>query len=585
MRPVPQRYVPYPPIGRHGVIGDRRCAALVAADGTLDWLCLPDYDSAPLFGALLDAPAGGHWRFGPRAALFGEQRYLGPSAVLQTRWTLAEGELELTDFMPWRNDEAALDPTTRVVARRLRCTAGRAAAAMDFAPRSDFAATPPSAARLSTTFPESGHAELALTQGQEEWAILTWGEAEPVAAAAAARALDATLAAWTRFRSRLTWPGLGDERALRSALTIHLLGYAPSGAMVAAPTCSLPERLGGDRNYDYRYAWIRDASLCVARFCLLGDLQTAERFLSWLCGLGSSTPSPLQVAYGVRGELELVERQRCELAGYRSSRPVLFGNRAYQQRQLGSLGYLADAMRDFVAAGGSWRPQYAQLLAAIADHTCRVWREPDSGIWELAEHHQYVSSKVMSWTTLDRALAVAERCAGSASDEQRRRWTAERANIAADVLEHGWSDALGAFRERYGADGLDAAALLIPIMGLLPADDARVRATVDRIGEVLSIAGFLYRWDPERGTERGQPLGEFEGSFVPLMFWWATALAKAGRRSEAEVVLARGEEAMNALGLFAEEYDPRDRAALGNFPLLFSHAEHLRAKMALAPTR
>ncbi|HEX4457162.1 MAG TPA: glycoside hydrolase family 15 protein, partial [Polyangia bacterium] len=269
------------------------------------------------------------------------------------------------------------------------------------------------------------------------------------------------------------------------------------------------------------------------------------------------------------------------LHGYRGARPVRFGNHAYRQRQIGGFGYVADAALAFVDCGGDLRPEHARLLSRIADHVAAHWSEPDSGIWEVAKHQQFLNSKVMSWVTLDRALTLAERFAIGDADA-RARWAGERRRIHEEVSARGFSDELGAFRECYGASALDSAALLMPVTGFLPADDPRVLATLTQLEERLSIDGFLYRWDPERATDRGEPLGQFEGAFVPLMFWLATALARAGRRDQAAAALATGERAMNQLGLFAEEYDPRDKKALGNFPLLFSHAEHLRALIALA---
>jgi GH15 family glucan-1,4-alpha-glucosidase len=594
------RFIPYQPIEKHGVIGDRRTAALVAADGTLDWLCLPDYDGAPVFGALLDAQRGGFWRLGPALPTQGRQRYLEDSVALVTSWVVADGELELTDIMAWpREDRAPEDRDRRIVVRRLRCIQGQVECALELWPRDDFAHAAkiePAPGGLALTVgnrplglwlshpitadQEGAQTTFSLQQGEELWAVLALDETPADWTLDRAReTLAATVTYWRDWLRNITYSGPRIERMRRSALTIHLLGYAPDGSLVAAPTASLPERLGGDRNYDYRFSWIRDASLSLGGLSLLGDTKTAGRYIEWLAGLDSSTDAPLQVAYHVSGADKLAQRERPDLDGYRGSRPVQFGNQAATQRQLGSFGYLADCVWLHLCEGGDWNDDYWRLIQRCADYICAHWQEPDSGIWELPQHEHFVSSKVMCWVVLDRASKIAARTGHATATNP---WRAAMEAIHAEVMERGWSEQLQAFRQRYGADSLDAATLLIPAMEFLPADHPRVLATVDRIVECLTIDGFVHRFIPSETPGQGDlPLGEFEGAFWPCTFWLAETYARAGRPAEAEAILTKAEAVAGDLGIFAEEVDARTGAFLGNTPLLFSQVEYVSAVLAL----
>jgi GH15 family glucan-1,4-alpha-glucosidase len=355
--------------------------------------------------------------------------------------------------------------------------------------------------------------------------------------------------------------------------------------MVAAPTLGLPESIGGTRNYDYRYAWIRDASLSAASLSSVGDGATAEHYLRWLSGLKSSTDSPLQVVYDVRGRTKIPQHRVRQAAGYRTSQPVRIGNHAYDQRQLGSLGFLVDCMASAREGGAAWRPEYSALLRRVVDYTCRSWSKADSGIWELEHHQQFVASKVMCWVVLDRAAAIAQRIGGFEATDVTR-WRALATTIRDAIQSRGYGEGLGAFRQRYDHDTVDASALLVPLMGFLPPDDPRVLSTMDRIEETLGFEGFLYRFRPdETKGEVAEPLGQFEGAFLPCTFWLATARAMAGQIDRAEALLQRAENLTGDVGLFPEEVDPRSGQLLGNYPLLFSHVEHIRAIVALRRAR
>lgn len=364
----------------------------------------------------------------------------------------------------------------------------------------------------------------------------------------------------------------------RSAITVHLLAHAPNASVVAAVTTSLPERIGGDRNYDYRYTWVRDASLAAAFLAEMGEIDGVGDYFGWLCDLDSEVEAPMQVCYRTDGQTKLAQREVDGVSGYRGSEPVRFGNHAYRQRQLGSLGWFADAALIFLESGGAWKSEYWKMLRRAAEYICEAWQEEDSGVWELGVEAQYVASKVMAWVTLDRALRVGQKTGEDVPDA----WKETKNAIHAEVLTEGWSEKQGSFRQRYDSEALDAGSLLIPLMGFLPSSDSRVLSTLDAIERELVIEGFVHRFDPT-ATLGGDtlPLGEFEGAFLPATFWYAHVLADAGRTKQAAEILRRCEEIAAGPGLFAEEVDAHRKTFLGNTPLLFSQVEYGRALIAL----
>jgi GH15 family glucan-1,4-alpha-glucosidase len=589
----------YPPITQLGVVGDRRTAAVISADGAVRWFCLPNFDGIPVFGTLLDASRGGYWRLGPASVTAGRQSYLTRNNVLVTRWHTADCELELTDTMLLPGDSrSATDDSRRALLRRLRCGRGSAQCTMELAPRDGF--TPglvisrvPGGLELRVAGqalglwtsrpvePEEGRvaAGFRLAAGEEFWAVL--GVAEELAlwnTAAAGHALQATIRFWQERGRRYRYEGPRQDGVIHAGLAIELLSFAPTGALVAAATSSLPERIGGNRNYDYRYAWIRDASMAMATLSVLGDLESAERYLSWLARLESSTEMPLQVLYHVDGGTDVRQHSRDELAGYRGSRPVNFGNHAYRQRQIDCFGYLADCAVIYLDRGGRWQPEYWSVISRLADYTAQNWRKPSNGIWERQDRRHFVSSKVMSWTTLKRALEFADR---TGANGNLRQWRRVMLKIHAEVMECGWSEKLHAFRQHYDADTLDASTLLIPLMGFLPPDHPRVVANVERIEQNLMLDGLVYRFRPEE-SGNDLPMGRFEGAFLPCCFWLAAVYALMGRRGDAEAMLERVEGLAGGSGLFSEEADGGSGMLLGNIPMIFSHAEYARAWLHLA---
>jgi GH15 family glucan-1,4-alpha-glucosidase len=581
---------------------------LVAADGTLNWFCVPDFDGPPILGALLDSERGGYCRLGPKVPAYGQQRYQPGTATVLTTWSEGGGKtvLDLADVMahPGREREANAHGE-RIIIRRLRA-ATAAAVTFELFPRRNFEDLPgePCAAeggaafnfddgtlRLWTSLPvrlekEGVSAAWELSANEECWVVLGWNSPLTAwSAQQAARVFADAEQYWRGWSAELTIPHAGtrEDALRRSAITVQLLSHAERDSAVAALTTSLPERVGGDRNYDYRFAWVRDASLSLSLLARMGKVEEVERYLHWLSSLPPAAHAPLQVCYRLDGTPHLEQEDVPGVCGYEQSRPVRRGNRAAKQMQLGSLGFFADCARIFVDHGGKWQEEFWRLLKRAADFTCRSWREKDSGVWELPEEAHYVASRVMSWVVLERAVYIAGKTGhGTETDH----WRETAAQIHAEVMEQGWSEEKQAFRQRYGSDALDAAALLIPLMGFLPVDDPRVTATLAAIERELVIDGLVHRFNPVAMPSGGHiPIGRFEGAFLPCVFWYAHTLAQAGRCDEAEAVLRQCEAISGETGLFAEEADAKHGTFLGNTPLLFSHVEYARAVMQLNESR
>ena len=602
---------PFPPIHRHGVIGDRRTGALVAADGTLNWFCVPNFDGVPLFGALLDPERGGFCRFGPLQTSFGRQRYLPETAAVETSWPAPSrdgGELGLTDVMAWPADERPKTVVNhRVILRRFNAR-GAAIIRFEARPRWNFASPPlqvhsisngavfrfaAGALAVCTSFPveiQSGAliADVSVSRGDELWAMIGW-DAQPGdwTRERTMGVFDAALKYWRDWSAGLRFDtaDLRGTRLRRTPITVHLLSHAEHDATTAALTTSLPERIGGNRNYDYRFAWVRDTSLSLALLARLGKVDEVQHYLDWVCGLDSDTDAPLQVCYRLDGNTQLEQEELSGVRGYEDSRPVQYGSHAAKQRQLGSLAFFADCARIYVENGGRWREQHWQLLRRAANYTRSHWRLAESGIWELSVQAHYVAGKVMSWVVLERAAQIS-RLTGYGEEQEIAAWTATAKTIHAEVMEKGWSQKQCSFVQRYDSEALDAAVLLIPLMDFLPADHPRVIGTLAAIERELSIDGLIWRFDPAATFGGDQlPLGEFEGAFLPATFWFAHALAKAGRPDDAEAILEKCEAVAGELGLFAEEVDPRRQIFLGNTPLLFAHVEYFRAAREVAAAR
>lgn len=594
----------YPPLSAYGLVSDAHSAALVSREGSVDWMCLPRFDSPAVFARLLHWDGGGYWQIHVPDATRATRRYLPGTNVLETVFEAPTGRASLTDAMPVHPHATPEAPSELVVRERLvrvlRGLAGSVRWRMVCRPRFDHGTFVPSLALLTPTV---GHAHggahgltlmsaarLALREdGFEAEGVLGAGEtfhavlrydpryapgAQPISARQALRLVDAARRHWEDWSAHGVYAGADRERVLRSALVLKALTYEPSGAFVAAPTTSLPERVGGGLNWDYRFTWLRDASFVLQALFRLGYGEEAQAFLQWLDWAAAGRARDLQLVYGLGGERRLTESEIPELEGWRGSKPVRVGNAAHAQFQLDVYGELLDAVHEGHRFTREIHPDRWRFLTRVANLVADRWREPDEGIWETREgrkHH--VHSKVMAWVALDRAVRLAG-LRGLPGDVAR--WSAERDLLRAEILAKGFDANRGAFVQAYGSDVLDAAVLQIPLMGFLPADDPRMLSTIDVLRrELSSPEGFV--WRNEMHGHKGS-----EGTFVACTFWMVENLVLAGRLAEARALFDRTAGCANDLGLLAEEMEPGSGEPLGNFPQAFSHLGHIQAAVRLA---
>jgi GH15 family glucan-1,4-alpha-glucosidase len=567
------------PIEDYAVIGDTQAAALVGRDGSIDWLCLPRFDSPACFAALLGDERNGRWKVAPAGGVKRvERRYREDTLVLETDFHTEDGVVRVVDCMPPRGE--APD-----VVRLVQGVKGRVEIAMELILRFGYgrvvpwvrrhgdyllAVAGPAAVRLDTPVETHGEnyttrARFAVSEGDEVPFVLTWyasHEDEP-APVPAATAVGDTARWWREWVARCDTE---DPLVRRSLLTLKALTYAPTGGIVAAATTSLPEKLGGVRNWDYRFCWVRDASLVLNALLGGGFVEEAGAWRDWLLRAVAGDPRDMQIMYGCAGERRLDEHELDWLAGYEGSTPVRIGNAASQQFQLDVYGELMDALLRAREHGLHPDEHAWRLQRVVLDFLEGAWDEPDEGIWEVrGPRRHFVHSKVMAWVAFDRAATTVERFGQPGDADRWRRYGRE---IHAQVLEHGWDADRGTFTQSYGSQALDAALLLIPRVGFLPGDDPRVVGTVEAVQRELVSEGFVLRY-PTDEADDGLPPGE--GAFLPCSFWLADALAMAGRRDEARALYDHLAGLANDVGLFAEEYDPETGRLVGNFPQAFTH--------------
>ena len=589
------------PISDYGLLGDTRTASLVAADGGIDWLCVPRFDGEPLFGRLVGGPEAGTFRVGPaQPGPVVDRRYRQHTATLETTWAVGGGRLTLTEGMVTEVTGRLL-PTTLLV-RRLSAEQEAVEAVVEFDPRLGALHRRPRihhrrqalvcawgsvAVALSSTPElaiEAGRStSITVRPGSPVTLVLAVAHREPLIHVEPAAAWDLLIEDEDRWRD---WTTEIDgslpfrDAVVRSLLTMRLLTYSPSQAPVAAPTTSLPEDPGGVRNWDYRYVWPRDASIGVSAFLSVGKPEEAHGFLAWLLHASRLQRPRLPALFTLHGRHVPAERDLRGWPGYLDSVPVRVGNGAAGQHQLDGYGWVVDAAWAFAQAGQRLYGETWRAVRGFADVVARHWQEPDAGIWEVREPTQHVHSKLMGWLALDRALRIAD--THPLPDRQRRRWQEARDAIAAEVRTRGFDTEAGCYMRGYGTQDLDAALLVLPLLDLDSADSPRVRGTIDAVRDRLSAGGpLLYRYPPGRD---GFPGGE--GAFLPCSFWLVQALARTGRRREAVELFQTLLEHASPLGLYAEEMDPATGAHLGNYPQTLTHAALVQAALAIrdAPT-
>jgi GH15 family glucan-1,4-alpha-glucosidase len=594
----PDSAADYKPISDYGVIGDMHTAALVGLDGSIDWYCAPRFDSPSVFAALLDVRKGGKFQLAPIENFTTKQSYDGDTNVLSTIFESKQGRIKLTDFMPCFMNKGELNGLQEIH-RIVDCLEGELGLRITFQPRLDYA-------RGNTTLLETaegctaknqGHQanlassvklrvadkdiltnEFRLLKGQRAVFVLKWGKngAIPASRFETSRKLSRTLSYWKRWVGHVKYQGPFRASVVRSCLVLKLLQYAPTGAMVAAVTTSLPESVGTLRNWDYRYSWIRDNALSVLALSEAGASREALDYARWLINLRRHSKEKLQIMMGIGGEREIPETTLDHLEGYRRSSPVRVGNAASKQLQLDVYGILADYVYFLHTLGWTTGQVYENLVRYSADKAMKEWQSPDSGIWEIRQPKTFVESTMWCYVALDRAIKMARELG---YDEDWQRWEPVRKKIKSHILSEGWSEKKKAFTMVFGGEDLDAANLLMPLVGFLPARDPKMTSTIQRIREELSEDDLVYRYKVDDGQ-----LGK-EGAFTVCSFWMVDCLTRLGKLREAEGLLNQLTKRSNHLGLYSEEIDPKTGEALGNFPQAYTHMGLITASVHLEEAR
>jgi GH15 family glucan-1,4-alpha-glucosidase len=578
----------------YALLSDLQTAALVHRRGAVDWCCFPRFDSDACFAALLGRREHGCWVLAPEAEGEATRRYRDGSLVLETEWETGEGRVRVIDFMPPGGEAREIvriveGVTGRVSVRSelvIRWGYGRSAPAMHSVGDALVSTAGVGALSFRTAVPTGGESGAAVSSfevlaGERVPFTLTWfpAHAELPAAVDVEKSLRETEAFWRNWSARCSYDGPYREAVLGSLVVLKGLTYLPTGGIVAAPTTSLPEWPGGERNWDYRYCWLRDATLTLLALIRAGYLEEAEAWRAWLLRAAAGDPDEIQIMYGVAGERRIPEWVVEWLPGFEDSRPVRVGNAAAEQHQLDVYGEVTDALYQARKHNvGASLPAW-ELGRHVLGLLERRWPEPDEGIWEVrGQRRHFTHSKVMAWVAFDRGIKLCEEFGREGPVE---RWRAIRNAIHAQVCREAWNKELGSFTQSYGSSRLDASLLLLPLVGFLPPEDPRVRGTLEAVRAQLSSDGFLLRYRSEE-TIDGLPAGE--GTFLPCSFWLVDALALDGRHDEAAALFERLLHVRNDLGLLAEEYDPRTGRLLGNFPQAFSHIALVNSAFSLART-
>jgi GH15 family glucan-1,4-alpha-glucosidase len=588
----------------YAIIGDTRTVAAVARNGSIDWWCVPRIDSGAVFAALVGEPKHGRWSVAPKGDVSTIRRsYAGDSLVLETEFDTGDGTVKVSDFM-----SPGVDRPT--IFRIVEGVSGSVTMALELIVRFDYGSITPwaqstgdgltlvagnDALRLHSPVPlRPSHmtttAEFTVHEGERRRFSLAWHSAleDPPLPLDASAALHATEQYWAEWVARCTYEGEWRDDVVRSLITVKALQYEPTGAVCAAATTSLPEQLGGVRNWDYRYSWLRDSSLTLQALLLCGYKEEAGAWQRWLQRAVAGDPGEFQIMYGVGGERRLTEVELGWLPGYENSKPVRIGNEASEQFQLDVFGEILDAALTAVETGiGEDRhlpvhhPQPDEMLPAVMAHLEQVWQKPDDGIWEIrGPQRDFTQSKVMAWVAFDRAAKIAEKT--GRTDLPVGRWRTLADQVKKEVCEKGFDKKMNSFVQYYGSDQLDSSLLMLARVGFLPADDPRIIGTVDAIQRDLMVDGFVERYPTStHDSVDGLPPGE--GAFLMTTFWMVDNLALIGREREARELFERLRGLQNDVGMLSEEYDTKAKRLIGNFPQAFSHlgfivsASHLSA--------
>jgi GH15 family glucan-1,4-alpha-glucosidase len=576
----------------YALIGDCETAALVDRHGSIDWLCWPDFSSPACFAAMLGTEDNGFWRICPQGQAWRAHRqYRKHTLILETTFECDEGAVRLIDFMPVREKNSD-------VVRMVEGIRGSVDLCMTLALRFDYGRTVPwvtaiddgiravagpGVAVLHTSVPVRGEglktaAEFSVNKGEQVWFTLTYGDSfqpdpEPIDAK---QALEDTVAFWTAWVGKMNYDGDYREAVERSLITLKAMTFRPSGGVVAAPTTSLPEQIGGTRNWDYRYCWLRDTTFTLLAMTTAGYYDEACEWQDWLLRAIAGSPDQVQIMYGLKGERSLTEWEADWLPGYENSQPVRIGNAASTQVQLDIYGEMLDTFFHALKGLGKHTVEDFQALALLLEHLEKIWKDPDQGIWETrGGKMQFTYSKVMAWVAFDRAVLIAELLGINAPV---KKWKDVRDAIHEQICRAGFDRQKNSFVQHYGADALDASELLMPLVGFLPVTDPRIRGTIEAIERELMCDGFVMRYETKR-QEDGLPPGE--GAFLACSFWLVSCLKEIGREEDGRRLFERLLELRNDVGLLSEEYDVTQKRQVGNFPQAFSHIALVNAAFDL----
>ncbi len=587
-----QIYSTYKPIKTYAAIGNTHTAALVNLDGAIDWCCLPRFDSPSVFAGLLDAKRGGRFRISPTFPFRSSQEYLKSTNLLTTTFHTETGALELLDFMPCYKEKRQTLGLPEIH-RRVRCIQGRMNLEMEFQPKPNYARSEPEL-RVDSNYltartadetllltggdsltPLSTTCQFALRRDETVWVALLYIKTKPPPPEWEPQSeykLSKTKQYWRDWVRTCKYRGKWSEAVRRSALTLKLLSYSPTGALVAAATTSLPETLGGSRNWDYRYTWIRDSSYTLWALKRLGFQREGKVFIRWLRANYRRGISQLKIMSDVEGNGDLAESELPHLEGYMQSRPIRIGNAASTQFQLDIYGEVLDAIY-FLHKHGQGVPkiEYELFVRGLANFICEAYKLPDSGIWEFrtAPKH-FVYSKLWCWVGLDRAVSLADEMK---QRQDAKKWRHSRRLIKDEIMVKGWSDKSHCFRQHYGTDEPDAANLLMPLVGFISPKHPKFRENLDATIRELSLNGLVYRYKTKDNL-RGQ-----EGTFTLCTLWLTQCLAKMGRVSDATALFEKILQHANHVGLYSEQIDPQNGDALGNFPQAFTHLNLINAAL------
>jgi GH15 family glucan-1,4-alpha-glucosidase len=586
-----------PRIEDYALLGDCRGAALVSKDGSIDWMCLPRFDSPAVFARLLGNAQHGYWALAPRGQYQAQRSYHDDTMVLETRFSVDDAQVLVEDAL-------ITGSPTPLLVRKVSAVRGRMEMETTLVLRPDYGSTIPwirrtddgikaiagpdewnlqSPLHLEADSDARISARFAVAAGEELIFVLSWhpsheGPFEPPEHPA--RQLEATRRFWQEYAARATYQGPYRQAVVRSILVLKALTYAPTGGIVAAPTTSLPEIIGGSRNWDYRFCWVRDSTFSVYALLRAGYRQGAEEWIDWLVKAVAGSPGQTHMLYGVAGERRLTETELPWLPGYEGSRPVRIGNAASEQLQLDVFGEVMDTLHAALREGMDVDDDVWRLQEGFMAFLERDWDEPDEGIWEIrGPRRHFTHSKLMAWVAVDRAIRNVQFIGCPAPLE---RWRALRATIHQTICERGFNPRKNAFVQSYDSEELDASLLMMPLVGFLPVDDPRITGTVAAIERELMLGRYVRRYDPDAFDDG---IGEDEGAFIACSFWLADNWALAGKRREAQDLFEHLLSLRNDVGLLAEEYDPRSKRMLGNFPQAFSHIALINTAFSLLPDR